>query len=188
MNKKILTLSTGLMLSSALAFAADVKDLKVVSADSFKSGNNYYVVADLTGDGLTANDIILNLAATGDNLNGSATTAISSADLSAKGFVFKVTSGTDLGGKINYYSLYGVDAEAYLAGENATIVATKSAAKESEGRFWNFNNGSVAIEKYDGNANLLRSKKGDYSLELANASITLNGGAGSNIFFCVAQS
>ena len=188
MNKKILTLSTGLMLSSALAFAADVKDLKVVSADSFKSGNNYYVVADRTGDGLTADDIILNLAATGDDLNGSATTAISSADLSAKGFVFKVTSGTDLGGKINYYSLYGVDAEAYLAGENATIVVTKSAAKESEGRFWNFNNGSVAIEKYDGNANLLRSKKGDYSLELANASITLNGGAGSKIFFCVAQS
>ena len=43
MNKKVLTISTGMLLSTALAFSAiNPNDLKVVSADEFKSGKRLF--------------------------------------------------------------------------------------------------------------------------------------------------
>ena len=186
MNKKILTLSTGLMLSSALAFAADVKDLKVVSADSFKSGNNYYVVADVDGNGkVDPTDIMLNLSNNSGSLDGNLTKTINDVNLSAKGYLFTVSAKSDISGKVNYYTLFNSDADAFLAGENQAIVTNASDSKKSDGRFWRFYNS----EKYNGSS-VLQSFAGNYFLDPQVGGFLMNGYAANSdkILFCVAQS
>ena len=159
MNKKVLTLSTGMLLSTALAFSAiNPSDLKVVSASDFKSGNNYYVVADVTGDGLTSDDILLSLQAnTSGVLDGTATAALSDASFDTKGIVFKVTgvpSQTTAGHML--YTLYSNDAKAYVAVDATTNNIITDAAKTDDGvgHMWAFNtgNGAFNIAKYDGTA------------------------------------
>ena len=192
MNKKVLTISTGMLLSTALAFSAiDHNDLKVVSAADFVSGNNYYVVADVTGDGLTSDDIMLSVEATADGkqIDGSKTNALSAIDFDTKGISFKieaVASQTDADQTL--YTLYSNDAKAYLALDGASVIGKIEDAAKATGRFWKFNNGATDIDKYDGTAQYLQSNSGGYKLNISANTITTEGAANCyKIFFCEAQ-
>ena len=158
MNKKVLTLSTGMLLSTALAFSAiDPSELKVVSAADFTSGNDYYVVADIDGNGLSQNDILLSLQANSDGtLTGAATTPLSTASFDTKGIVFKVTAipSTTTAGHM-LYTLYSNDAKAYVAAKADLSGIETTAANTDDGltHMWAFNDGKApfTIAKYKNN-------------------------------------
>ncbi len=196
MNKKVLTISTGMLLSTALAFSAiNPTDLKVVSADDFVSGNNYYVVADVTGDGLTADDILLSLQSKSGALTGEATAALNSASFDTKGISFKITevpSQSIAGNKL--YTLYSNDAEAYLAFDaNNAVIGDPEKTDAGVGHMWAFNDGTAAsnIAKYAGpTANYLNNNAGGhYNLGLSTGKIDPVGGTtgASKILFCEAD-
>ena len=196
MNKKVLTISTGMLLSTALAFSAiNPTDLKVVSADDFVSGNNYYVVADVTGDGLTADDILLSLQSKSGALTGEATAALNSASFDTKGISFKITEvpSTSVAGN-KLYTLYSNDAKAYLAFDaNNAVIGDPEKTDAGVGHMWAFNDGTAAsnIAKYAGpTANYLNNNAGgQYNLGLGAGTITPIGTStgASKILFCEAD-
>ena len=198
MNKKVLTLSTGMLLSTALAFSAiNPTDLKVVSADDFVSGGNYYVVADVTGDGLTSDDIMLSVAANtdGETITGTHTATLANASFNTKGISFKVTEVDDQN-KDGYklYSLYSNDAGAYVAFDGTSVITNIEDTKKTSVNLWSFNTGkgSNNIAKYDGSAHKLNnnnSSKNNLSIVVTpNAGFTADGqGAAYPIFFCEAN-
>ena len=207
MNKKVLTLSTGMLLSTALAFSAiDPNDLKIVSGADFKSGNNYYVIADVTGNGLTDDDIMLSVVANADGktINGSLTNTLGNISFDTKGISFKidaVASQTQAGHTL--YSLYSNDAGAYVAVDaSGDVITVIEDTKAASANLWHFNSGAAAsdVEKYSGDYTKLQklnlnTKVGTVNPNLWIVADATNGkgyiadinGNAYSILFCEAQ-
>ena len=197
MNKKVLTISTGMLLSTALAFSAiQPNELKVVSATDFKSGNNYYVVADVTGNGLSSDDILLSITNNSGTLDGQKTATLANASFDTKGILFQITEAVDQskGGDYYLYSLYSNDAEAYVAFDGTTVVTDPAKTKAPGVNLWSFNDGTASnnIKKYDGTAHKLNNNnasKNNLSIVVSPTAGYVADAAGTAypILFCVAN-
>ena len=199
MNKKVSTILTvaltlgGSLLSSSAFATINTADLKVVSAADFVSGEQYYVVADVDGvEGLSKDDIMLSVKATGDEIDGSLTAALNSANLTfdTEGITFTITEvpSTSTANQM-LYSFYSVDAKAYLAlNETDNVITSIEDAGKSLGRFWQFNDGVNVLPEYT-EGSLLRNNIGNHhNLYLANATIDHTGNAnGAKIILCKAN-
>ena len=198
MNKKVLTISTGMLLSTALAFSAiNPNDLKVVSADEFKSGNDYFVVADVDGTlGLSDDDVILRMVVDPSNAEKIAysPSLLSAIDFDTDGISFTITE-TPNTGKAGHqlYSLYGKDAKAYVAlknlgGGSGDFEYQIKETGNGIGHFWAFNNGTNNVKEYKPSLYLTSNLLKGWNLEMQNGSLAATTGSnGVPILFCEAQ-
>ena len=196
MNKKVLTISTGMLLSTALAFAINPQDLKV--ATEVTSGNNYFVVADLNDNKkVDAGDFVLRMDVDPNDatkITYANTKSVGNTNFEDKGIYFKIIATPNTGKADHYlYSLYGNEAKAYVAttDNSNTLVTTIEDTEKGVGNLWAFNDGTASynIAEYTEAAFLNSNVQGNYNLVIGDGYVLTQGSASgvSKILLCEAQ-
>ena len=189
MNKRISTLMSGLLLTSAFASAASVVPANLEKAKAaLANGKSYFVVQDANGNGQwDANELLLSATKSGSAVVFKGATSGDEKNLM---WTLGIQEYANPGGKTYYYTLYNAETESYLSfkDDGSSAVASEKGEDKGDARaLFTAAGGYVATTLYTNGGNLFAyhaSTSAGNALILSSGIVGLGAVNGNNILFC----
>lgn len=189
MNKRISTLMSGLLLTSAFASAANVVPGNLEKAKTaLANGKSYFIVQDANGNGQwDSNELLLSAMKTGATVSFKGVVVGDEKNLT---WTLGIQEYANPDGETYYYTLYNAETESYLAFKDdgsAAVAAEKGENKADARALFTAAQGYDDKTPYTNGGNLFAYKattSNGNALILSGSNVALGAIANNKILFC----